>query len=328
MRPASRLFSRTIVLGSLPLSAALGCAANDGLPGAGSGGESATGGSVGTGASPGTGGAANGGSGTTGGAAGTGSTSGVGGTGTGGTPGAGVGCAGADLFCETFESVAVGAIPTGGAWLADGMSCQYQTGTFSKGVATDQPRGASTKAMKFTNKHQADCRMTANFGSSNDFWIRAYVYWDEAVSFDNVETIPVDLTPAGSQASDDPAIRFGSRTKEPCTGANGGAQITMIGWGSEYTGCDGSKPEIQGDWYCLEAHVRQAGGNAQVNSYVNGVAVTYAQNSVPAADTATKTGLVPPVDQIRIGPFSTGSMTGNLWVDDVAVATSRIGCSD
>lgn len=248
---------------------------------------------------------------------------GVGGT----SNGTGVGCSGADIFCETFEGVADGAIPTGNGWLADGASCQYQTGSFSKGVATDQPRKTSTKALKFTNKSTADCRMTAGFGAHDEFWMRAYVYWESTVAFGDRETIPVDLIPTGTAADDSTAIRFGSRTKAPCTGALGGSQVTIIGWGGEITGCDGTKPVIQGEWYCLEAHVRQGSG-LELNSYINGSAVTYESEGKAEVDTIVAETFSPQVDHIRVGPFSTGEMTGNLWIDDVAVATQRIGCDD
>ncbi len=294
-----------------------GAGAMDGSGGAGAvgtgGGAAAStgaGGTVGTGAQPGSG-----------------SASGSGGAGTGGTGGTsgGVGCAGADILCEDFESTADGEFPTGNGWLAEDDSCQFQS-NFTYGVASDNPRGTSTKAFKLTNKGFAQCRLVGSIGEPEDFWVKAHIYWDNAFEFDNRETLAIDLatTESAEGQSDDPAVRFGFRTKDPCI-ESPGPQVTMIRISEgEVTGCaDAEIP--QGRWYCFEAHVQQSGGNIAVKTYIDGESFTYNSKGKPSVETVEGTATAP-VNHIRLGIFSTGEAQGDAYVDDVAVATSRIGC--
>lgn len=289
------------------------------------GGGSETGGAPqGTGGTPlGTGGDGNGnGSGGMDMGPGTGST-----TGSGGAPSGGTGCAGADLLCEDFEDVAEGQVPTGGGWVARDASCGSQN--FSMGVTTEKPRGASTKVLKVTNHSYASCRLASSFETADDFWVRAFIFWDASVDFTDKEILAIDLHPPSGLNKDDPAVRFGDRSKEPCT-ATPGPQVTMIGMdGGEVTGCDGDVQTPKGEWYCFEAHVQQ-GGNLLVDTYVNGTAIKYESVGKPQVPTLDL-GQAPTekVNHVRLGFFTHNSSgQGNLYIDDVAVSTTRVGCAD
>jgi hypothetical protein len=280
------------------------------------------------GANAGVGGATDGAGGSdTGGGQGTGGATGTGAnTGSGGTSG-GVGCAGADLLCEDFESIADGQLPTGGGWLARDPSCGSQS--FSMGVSGENPRGASSKVLKVTNHSYASCRLASSFPASDDFWVRAFIYWDESVSFSDKEILAIDLHPPDGAGKDDPALRFGDRSKDPCVGTPG-PQVTMIGLGGgEVTGCDGDVQTPKGEWYCFEAHVQQS-GNLLVNTFVNGTSTKFQSVGKPDVDTLDL-GQAPSskLNHVRLGFFTHNSSgQGNLYIDDVAVSTSRIGCSD
>ncbi len=234
-------------------------------------------------------------------------------------------CDGADLFCDDFETAAAGSLPMGAQWLGiDDAACA--SGNFDLGVSADKAYSGS-QSLKITNASWAQCRIAANFGDADEFWVRANLYWENDVDFSNKEVLAIDLAPATNLTADDPAIRFGSRTKEPCT-QNGGAQITIIGLGSgESTGCDGNHPLPQASWYCFEAHVNQGGGSVSVKSYINGEALTYSSTGKEPTESIDSTGVTARVNHVRLGMFSTTSnLTGTVYVDDIAVSSARVGC--
>lgn len=249
------------------------------------------------------------------------------GTGAGGGPVSpgGVACTGSELLCEDFESVADGAVP-GAPWLPLDSSCEFQTAQFTMGVSTEQvnPASGSTRALKITNKHFAQCRLSGKFDAVDEFWVRAFAYWGAELDISNRETLDIDLTP-GFRTADDPAVRFGYRSKAPCE-EYAGPQVTIIGLvGGEYTGC-GSRPMPQGQWFCFEAHVNQA-TVLDVRTYVDGEAMSYQSTGKPLTESvSTESAIAEKLDHIRLGIFSTGEAQGTIYLDDVAVATSRLGC--
>ena len=244
--------------------------------------------------------------------------------GTGGMP-AGIGCTGSELLCEDFEDVADGMVPTGAPWQPLDASCAFQTGSFTMGVTGTLAHGG-TKSLKVTNKHFAQCRLSGAFQAVDEFWVRAYSYWETGLDISNRETLDIDLTP-GFRTADDPAVRFGYRSKSPCE-QYAGPQITIIGLaGGEATGC-GSRAMPQGEWFCFEAHVQQT-SNLVVATFVNGEALMYQSTGKPATPTiSTESAVSQKVDHIRLGIFSTGEAQGSIYLDDVAVATTRIGCAN
>lgn len=239
-------------------------------------------------------------------------------------PAGSLGCTGSEILCQDFEAVADGAIPNGSPWYPLDDSCQYQTASFTMGVTSERANGGS-RSLKVTNKHFAQCRLSANFGAHDEFWVRMYAYWD-GVDVTDRETLEIDLTP-GRRTSDDPAVRFGYRSKAPCE-AYAGPQVTIIGIGAgEVTGC-GSRPQIQREWYCFEAHVRQSDVLA-VTTYINGEAMTYQSiGKDPTPDIATTVPVSEKVDHVRLGLFSTGEAQGDVYIDDLAIDAARIGCAN
>jgi hypothetical protein len=242
--------------------------------------------------------------------------------GTGGTT-AGLGCTGSELLCEDFEDVADGMVPTGAPWQPLDASCSFQTGSFTMGVTGTLANGGM-KSLKVTNKHFAQCRLSGAFQAVDEFWVRAYSYWETALDISNRETLDIDLTP-GFRTAYDPAVRFGYRSKAPCE-EYAGPQITIIGLaGGEATGC-GSRAMPKGEWFCFEAHVQQT-TNLVVSTFVNGEALTYQSTGKAATPSiSTESAISQKVDHIRLGIFSTGEAQGSIYLDDIAVATTRIGC--
>jgi hypothetical protein len=305
-----------------------GASGGAGTGGAGSGGIGTGGGGT-SGGSSGGGGVASGAggvAGSAGSAAGGSAGSSAGSAGTGGTAGSpGVGCTGSELFCEDFEDTAVDAVP-GSPWLPLAEYCAT-SGEFSTGVTSELFHGSGSKSFKATNDRPPNCRLSAPFPDTDDFWLRTFIYWEPEVSFTNKEILAIDLHPESGINTDDPAIRFGSRSKEPCT-ASAGPQITLIGFaGGERTGCNGTIQEPKGDWYCFEAHVTQS-TNITVKTYVDGAEFSYQSSGKDPTETiGTDSAPAAKVNHVRIGFFThDGSGTGSVYLDDLAIATTRLGC--
>src|SRR5690606_37513114 len=80
-------------------------------------------------------------------------------------------CDGADLFCDDFETAAAGSLPMGAQWLGiDDAACA--SGNFDLGVSADKAYSGS-QSLKITNASWAQCRIAANFGDADEFWVRA-----------------------------------------------------------------------------------------------------------------------------------------------------------
>jgi hypothetical protein len=238
---------------------------------------------------------------------------------------AGIGCTGSELLCEDFEDIADGMVPTGAPWQPLDASCAFQTGSFTMGVTGTLANGG-TKSLKVTNKHFAQCRLSGAFQAVDEFWVRAYSSGEPGLDTSDRETLPID-PPPGFRTADDPAVRFGYRSKSPCE-QYAGPQITIIGLaGGEATGC-GSRAMPKGEWFCFEAHVQQS-SNLVVATFVNGEALMYQSTGKPATPTiATESVISQKIDHIRLGIFSTGEAQGSIYLDDVAVATTRVGCAN
>mgnify|MGYP001116732905 CR=1 FL=1 len=71
-------------------------------------------------------------------------------------------------------------------------------------------------------------------------------------------------------------------------------------------------------------------GNLLADTYIDGTALSYESKGKPQVETMDLGG--PPgekVNHLRLGFFTHDSSgTGNVYIDDVAVSTTRIGCSD
>jgi hypothetical protein len=91
-----------------------------------------------------------------------------------------------------------------------------------------------------------------------------------------------------------------------------------------------STPLPLNTWTCVEFRVD--GANGHLSTWVNGTAVTGLQvDGVPTADVdgqwLRRAGWRPAVTDLRLGWESYGNGDDTLWFDDVALATSRPGCS-
>ncbi|MGC4093728.1 MAG: hypothetical protein QM756_38675 [Polyangiaceae bacterium] len=350
---------RTPALASLSLLALLsGCSAGTGSNGGGSGGSSGgstaanggaqqgsggtasggttgAGGAVGAGGTPGSGGAsanggstsanggsatggstsANGGNATSGGAAGStagGSTSG--GSASGGAIGSGGGsatgaCPSGAIFCADFES---GTIPSQAVYFPE-----YQRSMISMYMSVDSTVAhGGTKSLKLPNVSNFSSMLGVTTGTSK-FWTRVYIRHD-------VETSAVtghDTFVAATDNNGDPNmgefVRVGEHScqlelnrksddKEILSNAVNGVSNYM---------CSGGITFKKDTWYCLEVYYDGPGKEVRV----------FVDNTESTALHVTDWGPYT-YGMFKFGFENYSGTARNLWYDDVAIATTRIGC--
>jgi hypothetical protein len=163
----------------------------------------------------------------------------------------------------------------------------------------------------------------ADLGTPTDFWVRAQVRWaaGAANQFTAHEVTAFELTP--TMSTDDPGIRFGFRGDSSCQPT--GVEVNITG-GEEKTGCTGF--QLQADtWYCFELHVvRDTSNMTTADLFINGADQSY---NVHGTDTNTVVNPNPAVWRyLRLGTRSySNAYPSNVYVDDIAVGTQRIGCN-
>lgn len=279
-----------------------------------------------SGAAPGAGGTDPGVGGTDGGGGATNGGSGGGASsGNGGGASSGGGCESSDLLCETFEGFDVGSVPMDGRWT--GIAGECSSGPFSLGVS-DEEAFEGSKALKATNSSWAQCRVAGSFGAADEFWVTAHLYVSATMDLSDKEVMAIDLAPSDQLTTDGASIRFGSRTKAPCT-ESGGPQVTLFNvGGGEQTGCSGQVEYPQGRWFCFEAHVKQA-GPTDVRTYIDGTAISYLAQGwdmeKESISTAPEANVVK-MDHVRLGLFSNTMAEGDAYIDALSVSTTRVGC--
>ncbi len=278
----------------------------------GTGGTNATGG---TGALPGTGGATGGttnsgtggdvtgaggdvtgtgGMDSSGGAGGQGQPMG-GGTGTGNAGTSGGGC-GTAAFCDDFERTMLGPnwMLEPGSNTIEISTMQHHSGTSSAHIKLGTSAGATylnaTKGFPFPN---------------DTFWGRVWLYAMNGLEMKHHVFIEEQ------NAATMKAVRVLNTQND--------AQLATNMQLGDKTGY--STPAVQmpqGKWSCFEWNITATGGKGTVTLYLDGVDLK-----------ATLTGVaIPQIDKTRLGMQRyMGGAAGDLWYDDYAVGTTRIGCN-
>jgi hypothetical protein len=289
---------------ALPLAA---CSASS--PGStdGGAGADATGGSL-----TGTGGAVLGSGGATGGASSGGTGSGTGGTVVGADP-----CETATI-CDDFED---GIDP---AWGVQPDS--------NPAPVTDTTKGAkgSTTSLKITGtSNQAFITLPV---PSQSFYVRAYVNFEKStdemtghgwfiVGADNVTSGAGNQMRMGSSGNHGDGNQLDFNVYgNTCTGEktqfSNGASDGAAGWNNT------PYAQVKFDhdtWYCVEAFFNGTGDEFQY--WIDGVEVP----GLHVTEATMCTNWSPTYTHIKFGAGANSNL-GNIWYDDVAVSTTRIGC--
>lgn len=83
-----------------------------------------------------------------------------------------------------------------------------------------------------------------------------------------------------------------------------------------------------GSWQCLEYHI---GTDGTLETWLNGVSIAGLNVgpgiSNPNANGWTRNSYVPKISGVYFGWESYGGSANTFWYDDIAIASSRVGCS-
>jgi hypothetical protein len=310
---------------------ALACSASGGgddQPGKAGSTSPSPGGSAGSGASSGTAGsggkaeAGGGGSLTQSGSGGAGGTAsgGAGGGGAGTSGGGGKsGCELADILCLTFEDVGAGSMPQGEPFQP--YDCGGQS--TSTDLLVEEGKGKDgSKGLTSKKSLKGGCNLLADLGDHPELWVTADVMFSGGVPVDTVhELTPFEIT---KSATDDPGIRPGIRADNSCNSWPG-AELNITG-GGERTGCTAFKFTTE-QWYCLEVQIKNQAAAVEGDLHIDGEKQPFHihQDEATTVVNMDWTG----ARMLRLGSRSySAEVQSPVYVDNLSVSTSRVGCSE
>jgi hypothetical protein len=262
-----------------------------------------------TGGRGGSGGSAAGSGGTTG-SGGRGGTTGTAGSGGAqGTAGGNGQCPTGAIFCADFES---GSIPTQAVYYPD-----YQRTMMSMYMTVDSTVAhGGTHSLKITPGGNFSQMLGVMTGTAT-FWTRFYLRSEvDTVSVSGHDTF-VLATDGNGDPNAGQHIRIGEHScqleinrktddKEILSDAVNGNSMYM---------CSGGIAPMKNTWYCME--VFYDGPNSTVRVFVDSTEST----ALHVTDWGPYT-----YDMFKFGFENYGGTARNIWYDDVAIATQRIGC--
>ncbi len=232
--------------------------------------------------------------------------------------GQGAGCADTTLlFCEDFEALPLGPA-TSDRWSSD-------TSGGSLAIDATQARGTRALHVHTDGNGRAYLRLSPFAPPGNSFFGRMYVWATEFPSapdyahFTLVEAAgaqPGVVRPIGGQFIPAPTSKslWG-------TGSDGGATGDWTNWQE-------SAPTEAGRWLCMEWELRASDNSIQV--WIDGVAKPELSVSTQAHGGNPVDFVFPTFTSLWFGwwLYQSGPTPGqfDLWLDDLAVATTRIGC--
>jgi hypothetical protein len=296
-------------------------AASSGAAGAPSSGGAATSGGAMSGGSS-SGGSLSGGATSAGGANGGSLSGGAAGASAGAANGGAVGGGGASsgcatqselLFCEDFEKLAPGPLPSGGVW-----STSY-IGPDAPGIAVDDTtparsgthsvvvRAPITNFQSFLNYHDAAVLPRA----AKEFYLRIYVRLGrDMASGHNAYLILDRMAQPGAGA----AVRLGEQAAMLSLTVGGDSHGTLSN--SRFSQDQVLGPHfVKATWSCLEGYFNSA--KPEIDFWLDGAEIgDFHHSDWPADD----------YDTIRFGLEKYAGPELEIWFDDIALGAARVGC--
>ena len=296
---------------------------------AGSGSGSGAGGGGSGGTAGGAGGASGGGGGSTG--------------GVGGAPDAASGgsgpAPGSIIVQDNFDTTTAGGPPDPTKWMA------YPTGQTSLAPVIDTARfhSAPNAARVTSSSSGLGSFLVPVSGfpvTGNAFYVRVYINWAKDTSTISGHSGFI----VGSAARDESGteVRLGLSSKfdgtHPmmdlnvinATDSGGEADRYSNGFTSGGNPADFPASGYQfmaNQWYCLEAFFNGAPSASEFRVWIDGTEVQAMHVTNLAASGPARTSWAPTYNFIKIGANDYDANLGQIWYDDVVVATSPIGCN-
>ena len=240
------------------------------------------------------------------------------GAGGGGGAAVGGGCAKADVLCLTFDDLAVGAMPQSAPFQT--YNCAGQSTSMDLLVEDGQGVDGS-KALTSKKSLNGGCNLLADLGEHAELWVTADVKFSAGVPVGTVhELTPFEIT---KTASDDPGIRPGIRADSSCNSWPG-AELNITG-GGERTGCTAFKFATE-QWYCLEVQIKNLPAAVEGDLFIDSAKQPFHihQDEAETVVNPDWTG----ARMLRLGSRSySSSVESPIYVDNLSVSTTRVGCS-
>jgi len=205
-------------------------------------------------------------------------------------------------FCSSFEEAV---LPAGASYVS-------QRGAFVPGQSllldTSQHFSGEQSLLVPADTLMFDYRMLSVAIPGNDFWVRLYVRTDVVFGDEDVDTLFLASVLADG-FNGDRALQLSEQLGQVVLNKNG----QLYGAVGENPFRTDPGPQLAADeWHCLEAFF--GGSSGDVNVFLAGEAIITA----PAWQPET-------YQTFRFG-YERFSTARNVWIDDVAVASERIGC--
>jgi len=293
----------------------------------------------------------------TGGSAGVTGTSGSGGTGTAGTTGGGGNAGGttgtggtggslppnAIIIQDNFDSTTAGG-PASAKWAA------YPQGQTNIAPVVDAGRhhsGANAAMATSTSSGlgsflvPAAGALSGTAVSGNAFYVRVWINWQKATTAISGHSGFI----VGSSARDESGteLRLGISSKGPGSTPRMdlNLQNPMDGAGGEVTRysngfTDGGNPAnftgtgyqfMANTWTCVEAFFNGAASGSEFRVWIDDQELTDMHVTDFSANNSGRTHWAPSFNYIKIGANDYDANLGQIWYDDVVVATQKIGCN-
>jgi hypothetical protein len=248
-------------------------------------------------------------------------------------------CAGLPV-CDDFESTALGQPPRASLWSLNPPGCNSQRGS---AVVDTTHAHSGTHSVKVVNDFGPNANPPSYcdhvfFSNASAFasnapsqvYARFYVYLGNTI--DPMNHVSFATMADSSNGGDTIRIGFASdvfvwnRTSDQAF-----LPELDVGNGMINTSQPGDLSPTSNTWFCFEFHVDEAAGT--IETWVDGNAYpNVSENGTPVTDVSTywlKQNWKPRITSLGLGWESyvgTATDAQTLWIDDVAIAPSRIGC--
>jgi hypothetical protein len=221
------------------------------------------------------------------------------------------------VLCLTFEELAAGAMPQSAPFQT--YNCAGQS--TSMDLLVEDGKGVDgSKALTSKKSLNGGCNLLADLGEHAELWVTADVKFSAGVPVGTVhELTPFEIT---KTATDDPGIRPGIRADNSCNSWPG-AELNITG-GGERTGCTAFKFATE-QWYCLEVQIKNLPAAVEGDLFIDGAKQPFHihQDEAQTVVNMDWTG----ARMLRLGSRSySSSVESPIYVDNLSVSTTRVGC--
>lgn len=229
------------------------------------------------------------------------------------------------VFCEDFESLAVGAVTnaTSSAW-------DVESANGALAIGTTHARGAKALEVTTTGNGRARLTKTGIALANNSAWGVMHA-WVTAfpTAPDYAHYTMVELAGSGTTTM----LRPIGGQYAP---ANGASQPAGSFWGvgsdggptGDWTNWRRTAPSVDGRWICLEFHLDDA--TSGIDVYIDGVAKPEMSVTRTMHGGANVDFVFPTIERVWFGwwLYQSGPTpsTFEMWLDDLALSPDRIGC--